>query len=207
MRSTISFSEEQQCAIEEILQARADDPNLDVWGCDAAGLLRKAVKKFGIESQANTCCYCKETNNSQNHKIWEVDHILPLSDYAQFAFTPLNLAVSCPDCNTEKSNKKVSNTKAKKKVPDKSAAYFIVHPHLDTYDQHIKKSGVLFAPKSKKGRKTIEICGLLRFAERYVNWEKLEEVDRVEAELNALQGGEANKEKIKYLISELMLLL
>ena len=207
MNSTISFSEEQNYTIEEILQASADDPTLDVWGCEAAAVLRKAVKTFGIKSQGNTCCYCKETNNSNNHKVWEVDHILPLSDYAQFAFDPLNLAVSCPDCNTEKSNKKVSNTKAKKKVPAKSAAYFIVHPHLDTYDQHIKKSGILFAPKSKKGRKTIEICGLLRFAEQFVDWEKLEEVDRVEAELKALQGSEPNKEKIKALISELTFLL
>ncbi|TCS58966.1 HNH endonuclease [Primorskyibacter sedentarius] len=169
--------------------------------------LRKAIKDFGIQSQDYTCCYCREITHSNSHKVWEVEHVLPLSDFAQFAFEPLNLAISCPDCNTAKSNKKVSNTKAKKNVPTQSAIYFIVHPHLDNYDEHIKKSGLFFYPKSKKGRKTIETCGLLRLAEKYVDWESLEEVERIEAEAKALQGNSGDQAKIKGLISDLLSLL
>ncbi|MEP2680289.1 MAG: HNH endonuclease [Sulfitobacter sp.] len=193
--------------IEEINQGRLDDPTCDVWGCEAAVTLRRAIKDFGIKSQNNTCCYCKEINYSDSHKVWEVEHVLPLSDYVQFAFEPLNLAISCPDCNTAKSNKKVSNTKAKKAVPTRSALYFIVHPHIDNYNEHIKKSGRFFYPKSKKGRKTIETCGLLRLAEKYVDWENLEEVERIEAEAKALQGNGCNRDKIKGLISDLESLL
>ncbi|YBB45205.1 hypothetical protein ACCQ68_19190 [Klebsiella pneumoniae] len=48
----------------------------------------------------------------------------------------------------------------------------IVHPHFDDYDEHIKVIEVAgyYIPRTDKGRKTIEKCGLLRFAYKYANY-------------------------------------
>ena len=55
-------------------------------------------------------------------------------------FEPKNLCVSCIDCNLEKKDKKVTISKAKKKLPNNSSDYLIVHPHFDTYNDKIVSS-------------------------------------------------------------------
>ncbi len=44
--------------------------------------------------------------------------------------------------------------------------------HFDDYDEHIKVIEVAgyYIPRTDKGRKTIEKCGLLRFAYKYANY-------------------------------------
>ncbi|HBQ1036867.1 TPA: HNH endonuclease, partial [Klebsiella pneumoniae] len=60
----------------------------------------------------------------------------------------------------------------RRRLPIRSEDYIIVHPHFDDYDEHIKVIEVAgyYIPRTDKGRKTIEKCGLLRFAYKYANY-------------------------------------
>lgn len=207
MSSPIEFTPHQQDIISTLKAKKLKDENIDIWGCDEAEHLRRSIKAHGIKSQNRLCCYCKEKVNSDNFKVWEVEHVLPQSDYSSFTFEPENLAVACPDCNTIKSNAKVTTSKARLRLPTRSELYFIVHPHFDTYDAHILKVGLVYHPRSSKGRKTIEICGLLRYVEKFLDWKNPETIIKLEADAKALQEGIVDKVRVKALIADLMVLL
>jgi hypothetical protein len=95
---------------------------------------------------------------------WDIEHIIPLESSPNFMFEPLNLCVSCKDCNLSKSNKPVLVSK-RVHLPLESKQYKIFHPHLDRYEDHIEilVVGELYKPITKKGENTIEICKLFRF--------------------------------------------
>lgn len=134
--------------------------------------VKKHIKDHYIEEQKYICPYCLQKIVVDHNAIWDAEHIIPKDEHPQFLFTPQNLCVSCKDCNMEKSNKKVLKKNPKRnELPSLSDDYLIVHPHFDIYDRHIKvlKDSLLFIPKNDKGRKTIEICGLLRFVYKYAN--------------------------------------
>lgn len=82
-------------------------------------------------------------------------------------FEPLNLCMSCVDCNSAKSDRNVTTSRAKQKYPTKSSSYIIIHPHFDDYHKNILviKEGFYYVALKKKGEKTIEICKLNRFYE------------------------------------------
>lgn len=207
MSNPVAFTHQQKLAIAELYASKEASESFDLWGCEAAESIRRSAKAHGIKSQLRRCCYCKEQVNSTNFKMWEVEHVLPQSDFHNFTFEPENLAVACPDCNTIKLNKPVSKRKTYKRFPKSSASYLIVHPHFDVYNDHIWKSGLIFQPKSPKGRKTIEICGLLRLAEKYVDWQNVEDVSKIEEEINIMTNGKADPVKVKSLMAQLINLL
>ena len=207
MTTAITYSEDQISVIEKLYVSYEASKTFDLWGDDEAAPIRRSIKAHGIRSQSRRCCYCKEKVNSENFKMWEVEHVLPQSSFPEFTFEPENLAVACPDCNTIKSNKPTSKSKAYKRFPNSSASYLIVHPHFDVYADHILKAGLIFQSKSLKGRKTIEICGLLRLAEKYVDWENVAAVDKLEEEIIRMTKGSADPVKVKDLMNELINLL
>ncbi|MFT4924408.1 MAG: 5-methylcytosine-specific restriction endonuclease McrA [Phenylobacterium sp.] len=122
-----------------------------------------------IRYQDYTCCYCNQKIETKHNGAWDTEHIIPKDKYPRFLFEPKNLSVSCKDCNQEKSNQQVLKNKTRKTFPKKSEDYLIVHPHFDLYEKHIKilKSSQFYIPKSSKGRKTVETCGLLRFLYKF----------------------------------------
>ena len=77
-------------------------------------------------------------------------------------FTPQNLAVSCRDCNLSKGQTEVRTT-TRKKFPNESRHYRIVHPHFDNYSDHIRWFGDICVPLTDKGVETQATCGLTRF--------------------------------------------
>ncbi|MGC0807323.1 HNH endonuclease signature motif containing protein [Pantoea agglomerans] len=138
--------------------------------------LKSSIKNFYLEAQGFKCPYCRQQIKVSHNASWDTDHIIPKDTHPNFMFEPINLCVSCKDCNGEKSNKKVLNSRATVRLPKKSGCYLIVHPHIDDFDQHIKiiDSATYFLPRTDKGRKTIEVCGLLRFVYEYSNYGNVE---------------------------------
>ncbi|MDC9582789.1 HNH endonuclease [Xenorhabdus sp. PR6a] len=137
------------------------------WGDDDLEVVRREIKDFYIREQKHTCAYCKQEIRSNNGRHWDIEHIISRESVHEFMFEPKNLCVSCPECNQRKGPNKVTHSKARKKPPLNSLDYFIVHPHLDNYEDHIEpvKIGEFYFSKSEKGEKTISICGLNRFYE------------------------------------------
>lgn len=151
----------------KLIKSKKDCPSFssNSWSDDDISLLRNKIKSFYINKQNNQCPYCKQKYSSNNHRIWDVEHIIPRILAKNFMFDPKNLCVSCIDCNMEKTNKKVTKSVAQNRLPKRSDQYLIVHPHFDNYEDYILvvEVGMYYITLKEKGRKTIEICGLNRF--------------------------------------------
>lgn len=162
--------------------------------------IKKNIKTFYISAQDYTCPYCKQKIVVDHNAIWDAEHIIPKDKYPKFLFSPLNLCVSCKDCNLAKLNKNVLKNLKRKTLPTASDDYIFIHPHLDEYSKHIKilKSSLFFIPLDSKGQETIEICGLLRFLYKFTDYgdiplEVKEKVSMLSDELqNAKTGIEQN---------------
>ncbi|EPJ9040977.1 HNH endonuclease [Serratia ureilytica] len=130
------------------------------------------IKNFYIDQQNFTCPYCKQRIVVDHNLVWDAEHIIPKDTHPQFLMEPSNLCVSCKDCNSAKGNKNVLSNKNRKTLPNKSEDYTITHPHYDDYAENIRVIELCgyYLPLNDKGRKTIEICGLLRFAYTYANY-------------------------------------
>lgn len=152
-----------------LIKQKMDDTDFSsiTWEDDDLKLIKSKIKKFYLSIQKNVCPYCRQKFNSNNGRYWDTEHIIPRAYQKNFMFEPKNLCVSCIDCNGRKSDKKITSSKAKKRLPLKQDLYFIVHPHLDQYDDHIMiiKEGFYYVPIKPKGENTIEVCGLNRFYE------------------------------------------
>ncbi len=161
----IEFSKNELELIDKVLKKQ--NFSHKSWEDDEIKELRDRIKKHYIVKQEYTCPYCRQINKTLNGRVWDIEHIISRISEPNFMFEPKNLCVSCIDCNLEKKDKKVTISKAKKKLPNNSSDYLIVHPHFDTYNDKIVviEPGSYYIAKkdSDKGKTTIEICGLNRF--------------------------------------------
>ncbi|EGQ8084499.1 HNH endonuclease [Vibrio parahaemolyticus] len=166
----IKFSDEEKVLIEKIVNKKGFCG--DSWSSDdEVKILSERIKEHYHEQQNTVCPYCRMKFSTEHGRYWDIEHIMPRSLHPTFMFEPKNLCMSCVPCNTAKKAKKVSNSTAKKKYPNKSELFFIFHPHFDEYEKHINviEEGLFYMPTKStkdfksKGSKTIEICGLYRF--------------------------------------------
>ncbi|ACH64104.1 conserved hypothetical protein [Aliivibrio fischeri MJ11] len=169
--------------------------------------IKKTIKNHYLKEQKNTCPYCKQKIKSNNGRHWDIEHIIPRSMTLSFMFEPLNLCMSCVDCNLAKSDKKVTNSKAKRNYPIKSNSFSIVHPHLDNYHENIIviKEGFYYVALKKKGEKTIEFCKLNRFYEFSEFGSSVQDDDRIFllSEQLKVEKNEKIKKQIRRNIAEL----
>jgi len=154
--SAIEFTLEEASLIKSVT-----DNGLE-WGCDELNLLRSRIKQFYLDGQGLRCCYCRRQNVTLHGRAWDVEHVIAQKSNPAFMFEPENLAVACIDCNSSKSDQDIL-ARPRKTFPRNSQAYTIVHPHYDEWDDHIMFGTVVYAPKSAKGSRTIEVCKLYRF--------------------------------------------
>ncbi|EEW9976583.1 HNH endonuclease, partial [Salmonella enterica] len=134
------------------------------------------IKSYYLLAQDYRCPYCHQKILVAHNGAWDTEHIIPKDTHPDFMFEPQNLCVSCKDCNGEKSNKNILVNKKIIRLPKKSKSYTIIHPHFDNFDDHIKiiDDALYFLPKTDKGRRTIEVCGLLRFVYKYSSYENVD---------------------------------
>jgi len=114
--------------------------------------LRSRVKSFYIDAQNRRCCYCNRHLGTDNHRVWDVEHIVSRNKHARFMFEPTNLAASCPDCNNHKADKEVLVKTKRRKYPKVSYAFRIVHPHFDSFAEHIYHEDMVYLGKTEKGK-------------------------------------------------------
>jgi uncharacterized protein (TIGR02646 family) len=137
----------------------------DYWSTDEVKPVKRSIKTHYIAEQGRHCCYCNRDLGTDHHGVWDAEHIIPKSSHPQWLFKPRNLAAACKDCNLAKSDKPVLKNNGRVTFPTDASDYLIVHPHLDDYHQHIRWIGLVPRPNgSDKGKNTIYMCDLLRFA-------------------------------------------
>lgn len=153
---------------------RYDQKNGGVWESKEQTIvnIKKNIKDYYIQAQNYTCPYCRQRIEVNNNAAWDAEHIIPKKTHPQFLFEPLNLCVSCKDCNNEKRDKSVLGNNKRKTFTTRCEDYTIVHPHFDDFNEHIRviETAAYYLPLSDKGRKTIEKCGLLRFTYKFSNY-------------------------------------
>jgi len=132
------------------------------WGCDELAPLRHRIKQFYLAAQGLRCCYCRHMIPSTHGRVWDIEHVIAQALKPEFAFEPENLAIACTDCNSAKRDQDVL-ARPRKTFPRNSDAYTIVHPHYDEWDDHFLFGNIVYAPKTAKAAKTIELCKLYRF--------------------------------------------
>jgi uncharacterized protein (TIGR02646 family) len=172
----ISYNAEQAKLVKE-LDARVQKDE-KVWELDEVEGLRRDIRDFYRKEQKILCAYCKYPVSVIYPTNCHVEHIAPKSLHPEYTFEPRNLCVICSDCNQIKRDQETVNqipdtikNKYKTKYPDKSEDFFIVHPHLDKYDDHIFIVNGFYIDKgSKKGSFTIGAC-LLNRKFLIVGWE------------------------------------
>lgn len=185
MTEPFSFSAEQLDLISGLIPPDGSD----AWSLDGAREIRALVKTRCIDSQSSKCCYCDRFLATQNHRMWDVDHVVPRSTHPQFAFESLNLVACCPDCNIAKGNTQTLANRRRVTYPDVAAGFTLVHPHFDTYSDHIFHTELIYIPKTIKGKKTIYVCDLLRYAQKYIDWPTSISDDRYESDVDAVVAG------------------
>jgi len=174
------------------------------WSEKVLEKLRGRVKTFYISKQCTRCCYCNRHLGTENHRLWDVEHIVDRSKHAWFMFTPKNLAAACPDCNTAKSSTEVLINPNRVTYPSNSADFKIIHPHFDNFDDHIHQLGQVYLPKTRKGTFTIYTCDLLRFAEKYIEWGNNAADSRFETEVNsAFSSGPMAQVAVQNIVDQL----
>ncbi|WP_374172395.1 HNH endonuclease [Flavobacterium tructae] len=156
----------------QIIKTTLEDKNFHhtTWGEDHLEEIRSEIRKFYRNNQKVICAYCKSPVSIIYPTNCHIEHIAPKSLHPEYIFEPKNLCVICADCNQIKRNQETINQipdtlkkKYKKKYPNKSEDFFIVHPHFDKYEDHIQIiNGYYIDKASKKGNFTIGACLLNR---------------------------------------------
>ena len=147
------------------------------WGDEDLQPVRREIREHYRNVQRLVCVYCLGSVSAHSAVGAPVEHIVPKSQHLHFMFEPENLCVICPDCNKFKSNREslVNPVLTANRVnyPKNSALYRIVHPHFDSYSNHIAKFNRLYVECSDKGGYTIYICNLNRFFRRFGRCDEL----------------------------------
>jgi len=187
----VVFCTEDAVLAKEFSELNPKVQRADYWSSPSLEHLRSHIKAFYIAAQKTRCCYCDRHLATDHHRMWDVEHIASRTGYPRFMFEPRNMAACCPDCNGQKGDTEVLVNKRRKTYPKTSASFSIVHPHFDRYEDHVFKRGMLYFGKTEKGKRTIYVCDLLRFAQKFIDWENSATDTRFENEVDAVLDGDA----------------
>lgn len=182
----ITYCEEDQILANAFQALEVNAQASAYWSDKKLDAMRARIKTFYIQAQNARCCYCQRHLGSTNHRLWDVEHVAPRSRYAHFMFIPTNLAAACPDCNSRKGEQETLVNTKRKTYPTSSADFRILHPHFDEFDDHIYQQGILYLPKTEKGKRTIYVCDLMRFAQMFIDWENSARDESFEVEVEAV---------------------
>lgn len=140
---------------------------------------KKLVKIEFRKAQLGRCCFCRRVlfDDYATH----IEHFIEKAIYGEYAFEIKNLSLSCGTCNIQKNARNKAFTAALKHLalrngkmpkqrcytlvqdilpgsplPGTSEEYRWIHPHLDSYSNHIKiDKSWIFVGKTLKGTRTI----------------------------------------------------
>jgi uncharacterized protein (TIGR02646 family) len=150
-----SFSDEELALIKVNFKTHTD------WDKSTFSDLKERIRESLRPEQDNKCCYCRRELEYFIKSV-DIEHIIPKSTHSNFTFEPLNLALSCPRCNTKKGDDNIL-TKTIVRYPKHSKNISIIHPHYDKYEEHITiHNDCLYEGITKKGSHTNTVCELFK---------------------------------------------
>lgn len=177
--STIKFMRSDNALLNEVRALAGKKWSTDL---DAIQRLRTRLR----ELQNHRCCYCQAPIESDESGFRELEHILPKNKsyrcthargtsndqdkrrstlgYQEFTFEPINLAISCKQCNNYKGMhdplKDRTTARPLKKFPSADQLIWF-HPHTEKYETHITiDEDFGFTGQTAGGRAIIAECRL-----------------------------------------------
>ncbi|WP_189004083.1 HNH endonuclease [Deinococcus roseus] len=173
-------------ATDLIVVKRINDLSLtgrEKWDHEDFRPIYRKIKQILLTSQRQICYYCQKNLRDIDNDDWHIDHIVSIDEDDRHVFTEKNLVLACKWCNRRKNDKSTLVKKLKTKAYSESSAnYYIVHPRLDNYFDHIEIfSSIIYTGKTSKGERTCFDCNLKRFWLNYISGIKSE--DRAFTEL------------------------
>lgn len=136
----------------------------DDWTKDSFNNIKNKLREHLRVWQHNQCCYCRQ-NLGYDQRQSDLEHIVDKNGHWKFGFTPQNIALSCPACNSIKTNQEVLVDKKidVSEYPTDGTSFKIVHPYFDRYSDHISiLADSVYQSKSDKGTNLIAMCHLYR---------------------------------------------
>jgi hypothetical protein len=173
----------------------------DCWDRSVYKRVKRSLKKYYCRTQKRLCIYCKTELEVACHSE-HIEHIVHKEFRPAWMFEPLNLGISCSQCNTQKGVQDALKPFARKAIvlPIGSIYYSIVHPHFDIYSSHIEFEDGLFvkAKDRDKGEATIEMCKLWRplYADRRARALGISQSDRHTISMVRCQRTDISKEEL-----------
>lgn len=162
----IDYSDDEQRIVLRYERKKRSDRSGSDWDSDELSAIRSRIKKYFVKLQRRKCCHCRQDMNTSHGRAWDTEHLVPRSTHPQFMLLYENLAASCIDCNSAKGDANILK-RPRVRYPNSGDMFSIIHPHFDIYGDHISiKEGILYLPKTDKGRQTIYTCDLMRFIQR-----------------------------------------
>jgi len=156
--------------LQKVVDAKISSPAFthSSWSDEDLTPVRSFIRQHYRTEQRGRCAYCQRILGKASPLNCHVDHLLPKALYQHFLFEPKNLCTVCAECNTLKRSQETAhevvntlNKKQAKQYPRTSGAFKIVHPHFDSYKEHIEiLRNKFYVPKTKKGYFTVTICDL-----------------------------------------------
>jgi uncharacterized protein (TIGR02646 family) len=133
------------------------------WSSSIYKPIKDRIRAYYLQEQNCTCSYCRLPLNAGTDNI-EIEHIIDKGRREAFTFEPLNLVVSCHNCNFNKTTKRVlHNCPDTDDYPPDGTHFKIVHGHFDNYFHNIEfREGSIYHALTQKGEDTISICKLSR---------------------------------------------
>lgn len=139
------------------------------WNSDDFTSLKKALRLSLRAQQQGRCIYCRRKVTVERRNAAEdIEHYLDKSKkkYRKWAFSPVNLAISCHPCNMQKSTKDMGDASIATAtgLTDASGEYRWLHPYFDDYFENIEIVDAWLyiikpnAPKANRARNMIRDC-------------------------------------------------
>ncbi|HHQ6565229.1 TPA: HNH endonuclease [Serratia fonticola] len=113
------------------------------WSDETLKDLKRKIKNYLRERQAESCCYCSRNIDDEFNMVLDIEHILPKSKITSEMFELSNLAVSCKRCNMRIKGEDVSFINDDFEHFKQSASYYksehyrFIHPNLDEWDDNL----------------------------------------------------------------------
>lgn len=160
IRQTYVFSEAEKQQITDCYNCAND------WTKDSLNDIKSRMREHLRVWQQDQCCYCRQELGYDQRES-DLEHIVDKSGHWKFGFTPQNIALSCPACNSIKTSQEVLVDEKVNvaEYPTDGASFKIVHPYFDRYSDHITiLANSVYQSKSDKGANLIAMCHLYRLA-------------------------------------------
>ena len=82
----VSYSGTDAAIVSAFEAKPPSDQSGDYWSANKVNPVRDAIKTHYIAEQLRHCCYCGKNFATDNHGVWDCEHVIPKASHPQWLF-------------------------------------------------------------------------------------------------------------------------